>query len=190
MSKIFNIGLNKTGTISLTLALKRLGYKANHNNDVNKQMVQTVLEKKFGPPFSEYDAFSDFPLWMYYKELDHLCPNSYFIVTTRSKEKWIQSRIIHVLYNRVFTDLHDPYEWRDINTKVWGEEYDNFHAEVRDYFKGYDRYLEMDITTGDGWDKLCPFIGKEIPKKPFPHSEVSKSTTKLFNIYKKFQLQL
>ena len=26
----------------------------------------------------------------------------------------------------------------------------------------------MDITAGDGWEKLCPFIGHDIPDMPFP----------------------
>jgi Sulfotransferase domain len=30
----------------------------------------------------------------------------------------------------------------------------------------------MDITNGDGWDKLCPFLGLDIPDTPFPKSNV------------------
>ncbi|HEX8335676.1 MAG TPA: sulfotransferase [Pyrinomonadaceae bacterium] len=31
------------------------------------------------------------------------------------------------------------------------------------------RLLVMDITAGDGWEVLCPFLGVEIPDRPFPH---------------------
>ena len=31
-------------------------------------------------------------------------------------------------------------------------------------------YLEMNITQGDGWDKLCPYLDKDIPDTIFPHS--------------------
>jgi hypothetical protein len=26
----------------------------------------------------------------------------------------------------------------------------------------------MNICAGDGWDKLCPFLGKTAPNAPFP----------------------
>jgi len=26
----------------------------------------------------------------------------------------------------------------------------------------------MDMTQGDGWEKLCPFLGNAIPETPFP----------------------
>jgi hypothetical protein len=29
--------------------------------------------------------------------------------------------------------------------------------------------LIMDIAAGDGWDKLCPFVERDIPPMPFPH---------------------
>ena len=33
-----------------------------------------------------------------------------------------------------------------------------------------DRLLVMDIPAGDGWEKLCPFLGVPIPDAPFPHA--------------------
>src|SRR5690606_34416861 len=32
------------------------------------------------------------------------------------------------------------------------------------------RLLIMDISAGDGWAKLCPFLGVAIPKQAFPHT--------------------
>lgn len=41
---------------------------------------------------------------------------------------------------------------------------------MRDYFAGRpEDLLIMDICAGDGWEKLCPFLGFEIPETPFPH---------------------
>ena len=31
------------------------------------------------------------------------------------------------------------------------------------------RLLEMDIAAGDGWEKLCAFLGRDVPDQPFPH---------------------
>ena len=40
--------------------------------------------------------------------------------------------------------------------------------------KNENNLLIMDITKGDGWSKLCNFLNKPIPNKPFPRA---KNTT-------------
>jgi hypothetical protein len=48
--------------------------------------------------------------------------------------------------------------------------YDTHRANVISYFK--DRpgdLLVMDVCGGEGWEKLCPFLGLAIPNVPFPH---------------------
>ncbi len=37
------------------------------------------------------------------------------------------------------------------------------------------RLLVMDITAGEGWEKLCPFLGVAIPAVPFPHEDRTPS---------------
>ena len=32
------------------------------------------------------------------------------------------------------------------------------------------KLVEMDFSSGDGWEKLCPFLGLPVPAKPFPHA--------------------
>ncbi len=39
--------------------------------------------------------------------------------------------------------------------------------------------LVMDITQGDGWDKLCPFLKKIIPDAHFPQKNVKKNKDKV-----------
>ncbi len=48
--------------------------------------------------------------------------------------------------------------------------YDTHVKNVRDYFKDRpDDLLVMNIFEGDGWDRLCSFLGKERPGVDFPH---------------------
>jgi len=35
------------------------------------------------------------------------------------------------------------------------------------------RLLIIDITAGDGWDKICPFLGMPMPSEIFPHENKS-----------------
>ena len=41
---------------------------------------------------------------------------------------------------------------------------------VRAYFAGRpDDLLVLDVVGGEGWEKLCPFLGLEPPAEAFPH---------------------
>ena len=49
----------------------------------------------------------------------------------------------------------------------------NRHADdVRAYFRGADNFLEVNICGGEGWERLCPFLGKPTPDEPFPKTNV------------------
>jgi hypothetical protein len=48
--------------------------------------------------------------------------------------------------------------------------YERHHADVRRYFaKRPSDLLEIHLVEGDGWDKLCPFLGIARPSSAFPH---------------------
>ena len=46
--------------------------------------------------------------------------------------------------------------------------YREYNRGVLEYFQGRDDLLVMDIEQGDGWDKLCDFLGCPVPDKPLP----------------------
>ena len=80
--KIFDISLSKTGTKSITEALKTLGFNARHDR------VANAADALNGLSFDEYDAYSDSPLWKYYIELDQKYPESKFILHVRKNVCW------------------------------------------------------------------------------------------------------
>ena len=44
------------------------------------------------------------------------------------------------------------------------------NEEVLSYFANRPAdLLVLDVVGGDGWDRLCPFLGLEPPARPFPH---------------------
>ena len=48
--------------------------------------------------------------------------------------------------------------------------YATHERNVREYFAGRpEDLLVMNVTAGDGWELLCPFLGKPVPDFPFPH---------------------
>jgi hypothetical protein len=55
--------------------------------------------------------------------------------------------------------------------ELYLERYRRHNREVLEYFA--DRpgdLVVMDITKGDGWEVLCPFLGLDVHDGPFPHS--------------------
>lgn len=169
--KIFGIGANKTGTTSLTKAFQILGFKASHWVH-HREMAQKLILGQFDFPFlKEHDAVSDLPIPCIYPELDKAYPGSKFILTVRESGSWLRSQENH------HKQIHHPVFEVFLMYGTWWYDEDMFltkyvlhNAEVRDYFKDRpEDLLVMNICRGDGWEKLCPFLGVPAPATKFPH---------------------
>ncbi len=180
-TKVFGIGLSKTGTSSLAQALQRLGFKTRDcmgatryvAGDLSSIDMETVLA---------HDALTDTPIPSFYRQLDARFPGSKFVLTVRDREGWLKScrkqfserfgATQNEAHKRLFQDLY--------GTNVFDEPrfvggYERFVAGVLDYFRDRPRdLLVMDIAAGDGWDKLCPFLGRAVPDVPFPKANVTQ----------------
>ena len=68
--KILGVGLSRTGTMSLTLALRRLGLKAMHYDRVR---LNDILDGSNPDPdfhrYDDVDAVTDIPSAYFYREL-------------------------------------------------------------------------------------------------------------------------
>jgi hypothetical protein len=175
MAKIFCIGLNKTGTVSLHEALTILGYRSLHwGGPETRRAVRRALGE--GKPLCTYladvfEAFSDLEdLTENFDLADRQYPGSRFILTTRPLEDWVESRRRHVEWNqqqRARGKYHGS--WLDVDIRGWSATFRKHEASVRSYFAGRPRdLLVMDITAGDGWDPLCEFLGRPVPDVAFP----------------------
>src|SRR5206468_1738050 len=75
--KILGVGLSRTGTMSLTLALRQLGFRAMHYDRVRLNDVLDGSNTK--PDFRRYDdvdAVTDIPSAYFYRELLEAYPES------------------------------------------------------------------------------------------------------------------
>ena len=161
--KVFGIGLSGTGSHSLVAALKTLGYRAKH---YPKRLEQ----------FDEYDALADIPVSARFELLDQVYPGSRFVLTTRELEGWLANRrkkrpdsrprdlwvleARHRVYGRIGTDYDEGALRRA---------FADYHARVREHFaERPGDLLTLDIVAGEGWERLCPFLGVTAPEQPFP----------------------
>jgi hypothetical protein len=172
--KVFGIGLNKTGTRSLHDALELLGLRGLHwGGPPVRHAVEAALAE--GRPLlsglEEVDAYTDIlALSTSFALLDEQYPGSRFVLTVRDVDDWLASRRRHVETN-VERRARGEYQgtFLTVDYDAWRAEMTAHHARVTEYFN--DRpgdLLVMDITAGDGWDLLCPFLGLPIPDAPFP----------------------
>jgi hypothetical protein len=173
--KAFGIGLNKTGTRSLAEAMRILGFRTLHKGDhATSQLVERAASE--GLPLlayigEQYDAYFDVDsIVRRYADLDQQYPRSRFILTTRALDGWLVSREKHVRANqeRAARGEYDG-AWLTIDRDDWADEWHRHHASVRAYFADRpDDLLVIDITSGEGWDKVAPFVGRPVPRRPFP----------------------
>lgn len=172
--KIFGIGLNKTGTVSLHNALLALGYRSLHfAGPEEREKIQQARREGRGlvDYLPEYDAFSD--IWSLSKNfalLDEQYPGSKFILTTRGLDGWLRSRRHHVERNirrKEAGTYHGTFLTVDVDE--WTRQYRDHHERVFAHFADRpDDLLVMDIPGGDGYDVLCPFLGRPVLDEPFP----------------------
>ena len=170
--KVFCIGFHKTGTTSLKMALTELGYRVTGPFGRRDRNIGETVEDQAREIAARFDAFQDNPWPVIYRFLDREYPGSKFILTMRPSEKWIASVVDH------FGKSAPPMrEWiygpgmgnPTGNESVYIERYERHNREVLDYFKDRpEDFIVFDISAGDGWEKICTFLGHSVPATPFP----------------------
>lgn len=156
-NKVFEIGVQRTGTSSLGEAFRTLGLKTTGWNErLYWQCIRGGFEETIS--FAEgYEAFEDLP-WDYdpvYPLLDKAYPGSKFIVLDRGDDEWVAS------YEQSF-GIEDPgfaLNWKRRK-----------YAAIDEYFAERPQdLLHMNLVGGEGWEVLCPFLGLPEPDTTFPH---------------------
>lgn len=162
------VGLPKTGTKSFVVALNKLGLKSCHYPfNVERKILQG------------FEGFAENDSILNYKTIYERYPNSKFVLLKRPMKSWLNSLKNHFEFKNpdpkkktiaVRKKTLGASEW---NKKKHIKKYKTHHKEVRQFFKGSKRYMEMSIK--DGWEPLCKFLGKKIPKEEFPHKNKGRS---------------
>jgi hypothetical protein len=198
-TRVFGIGLSRTGTTSLSRALKQLGYQNSFHWTRNGKILGWH-------DFFLADAATDVPCSVQFEDLYHTFEKSKFIYTVRGIDEWILSIQKHLqadtpselrekhlrLIAKTYSSMTKPgrrTDWKLYNlirqvqireelyiqNESWANAYEVFDRRVRHFFrdKPDEKLLEMNIAEGDSWDVLCPFLGVDIPDVPFPHANQS-----------------
>jgi len=179
MNKLFIIGLPRTGTTSISVALLEHNFKVAH----------TAYTKR---AFELADVISDAPCFSDYVQLDELFPGSKFVYLERDLESWVPS--IQMLLKKMQPELHEktgylhPVLKRSFSTTfellTTIDPLDHQHLKscylkhqdkVFNYFKHRNDLLSIDVSEKNSLKKLLDFLGIQAENSTdFPHLNKGK----------------
>ena len=196
--KILGVGLSRTGTKSLTGALQILGFTTLHNDRerLNRIIFGEDNSPDFRI-YDDIHVVTDLPSAYFFRELLLAYPNAKAILTERETDSWLSSYQRHAHHDRLpqVTGFKkrlalamgrrkqirqvELYRYKiEMRNLVYGsvdfreflhrKKYEEHNAAIKREIPS-DRLLVMDIVGGDGWEKLCPFLGLDLPDVEFPH---------------------
>jgi hypothetical protein len=184
-NKIFEIGHGRTGTNSLTVALRMLGYDATHGVHGKRDQADCLGCLTNGTAdyiiATRHQAILNWPA-VAYRELDAKYPGSKFILPYRKSREWATSIAKHAAAARGrrralaggrlswgIAQRLALYGCVEFQRERFIRRFCQHNAQVVSYFAGrHTDLLVIDICAGHGWDRLCPFLGDPAPDTPFP----------------------
>ena len=183
--EVIGAGLGRTGTMSLKLALERLGLTpCYHMHEIMAggpgaaaraaqwDAITAGAPADWDALFEGYRATVDWPACNYWRELRARWPRAKVILSLRrDAEAWFRSCQATIMapglprppfIDRLFAAKVGP-DTADRDRVIAA--YEAHNAEVMAAVPA-DELLVM--TPEDGWDRLCPFLGLPIPDEPYP----------------------
>jgi hypothetical protein len=184
--QVIGAGLGRTGTLSLKLALERLGLgPCYHMAELMMNPGRTPLwiAAADGKPdweavFASYSSTTDYPACIYWRELAAAYPKAKLILTKRDKEKWFDSTQATIFSDamtaRILGSPIEPF----FRKTVWSDFGERIHdrAFMTAYFEQHNAAVEDGVDAkrllvydvAEGWGPLCEFLGVPVPDSPFP----------------------
>lgn len=152
--------------------------------------------------YESYDAAVDWPTVSFYKDLLAKYPEAKVLLTVRSAESWYKStkNTIHkVSAISMKAPAGSPMHRLNRMTStvcldglLADEELFSDEEKVKQIFLDHIEDVKKTVPAeqllimelGEGWTRLCNFLGKEIPDKPYPSSNSTEDFTKAIEAFK------
>jgi hypothetical protein len=185
--EIIGAGLGRTGTMSLKLAIEKLGLgPCYHMAELfaDPSRVPAWRAAAAGRPDREA-VFKGFPATphntacSFWRELAAAYPRAKVILTVRDGDKWFESTQ-ETIFNEAMSErirssplkpFFEKTVWKAFGDKIHDRafmtaEFKRHNAEVQDALPK-PRVLVYEVKQG--WGPLCAFLGVPAPSTPFPH---------------------
>lgn len=192
--QVIGAGLGRTGTLTLKLALERLGFgPCHHMTEVLANPAQLPFWNRaadgaamdWEAVYGDYRATVDWPGAAFAVELAQYYPDAKVILSKRDPQRWYESMRETILQSMEMMGLAGPEVADDhpmrfghalIAHRTFGCDFSEknviaalvkHNTEVKRRIAA-DRLLEFD--PAEGWEPLCRFLGVDIPGEPFPRT--------------------
>ncbi|WP_067502454.1 sulfotransferase family protein [Actinoplanes sp. TFC3] len=180
---VIGAGFGRTGTLSLKLALERLGFgPCLHMRALLDDPERAALFRRaaghepgaLGKAMQGYRSTVDWPGAYFWRALVTANPQAKVILTVRDPRTWYASahRTIYQASRHAAGDMIDTVVWdgtfagrftdRDHAIRVFREHAAAVRREVPAH-----RLLEVQVSQG--WAPICGFLGVPVPPEDFPH---------------------
>ncbi|MFW6094116.1 MAG: sulfotransferase family protein [Pseudomonadota bacterium] len=189
---VIGAGFGRTGTLSLKLALEKLGFEKcyhmtevfQHHDHVARWQAATRGEPvDWDALFAGYRAAVDWPSCNFWELQLARYPQARVILTERDPQRWYES-VMSTIYPATLArqSSEDPAvrAWVEMAFElIWDG---TFHGRIEDREHAIDVYLAHNeyvkkqapadqlliFDPAAGWEPLCAFLGCEVPGEPYP----------------------
>ena len=209
--KVFGAGFGRTGTMSLKIALEKLGTgPCYHMREVITHPSHIKLwydisrgeDPNWNRLFSGFNSAVDFPVCLFYEQLINKFPDAKFILTLRDFDTWYISTA-NTIY-KVPSILPDWFKGvvypirifiaMQVNL-IWVGLFKNNFSDRESTKLIYYEHIEcvkkiipteklLIYNVKEGWGPLCEFLDVEVPGIPFPKVNDTAEMLRKFAIIK------
>lgn len=188
--KVVGAGIGRTGTMSLKLALERLGLgPCHHMVEVLTHMpAQLPLWQAAvaGQPdwdaiYRGYQSAVDWPTARFYRELHIAYPDAKFVLGYRSPKSWADSfsHTIYMALSDISKAPEEQHDWLRMVTELLIQNGIPPGLDVAELEAAFEAHVDavkaaipaeqlLLFQAKDGWDPLCNFLDLPVPDEPYP----------------------
>ena len=193
--KVICAGMGKTGTKSITKALRYLGFTVFDFEEQNLDffdhwvdVFQNGVKPDVKRVYQHADAVVDLPGSFIYEEILEVFPDCKVILSEREEDSWVNSVVnqyqqLHPIHRlalisataRKLVNALEFYSnatvgsYNPKSTYLFRKRYRIHNHRVKSIIPA-GKLLVYDVKQG--WKPLCDFLGCEAPTVPFPHENV------------------
>lgn len=186
--KVVGSGLGRTGTKSMQTALAMLGFGPCHHMVevfMHPESMALWVDAAEGRPdwdliFRDYQSAVDYPTAAYWRQIADHFPDAKVLHTVRDPDQWFESTqatIFSPMNRGATVGSGDDMRARFFNAFM-GPMRDRLddRAYMTDHFRRHTEEVKRAIAperlliyeVGEGWDRLCAFLGVPVPAEPYP----------------------
>lgn len=183
---VIGAGFGRTGTLSLKLALERLGFgPCYHMEEVIRRPERfaawTAAVTSPAPDwdglFEGYGATVDWPAATFWRQLAAHYPNAKVILSLRDPESWFESTQ-KTIFNPALLAATTPVAAEMLGHTI-GSLFEKGVNDRESAIRAFERHNAEVIASlprdrllvfeaKEGWAPLCAFLGCEVPDEPYP----------------------